>query len=158
MVNVHVIGPVIRDPNDDLLLTLGDEQVALSAIYHALHSESRFTAHIPKTNDLLDAASPQTLFVAMQHLIANADRVVWVFHKEPAGAVEAGIAIAAGKPLYLLASEEDLPRIVRGIPNALVSSDVNTLCDDIATGKTAIDLGAAADIALVQRVIDRLTE
>jgi hypothetical protein len=143
MTNVHVIGPVLRNHDDDRLVRLGDQQILLSALYEQLRTDTRFTALIPETDDELDAATPHELFLAMQSRIANADQVVWVYHKEAAGATEAGIAVAAGKPLHILATQDDLPRIVRGLPGTFISKDVGTFCESIASTIT-LNIGVPA--------------
>src|SRR5438445_13324333 len=130
--DVHVIGPVIRNTEEDHPVELGSDTAILSTVYKALLSDTRFTAHVPVPNAVLDPAPPTILYSGMKDQIAKADRVVWVFHEEPAGAIEAGIAIAAGKPLHILADTNALPRIVKGIPNASISTSVEALSDEIA--------------------------
>ncbi|HEX9458506.1 MAG TPA: hypothetical protein VGA84_05145 [Thermoanaerobaculia bacterium] len=130
--NVHVIGPVIRHNSDDRFIKTATETIALSAVYDVLAEDKRFTAHLPLPNHVLDAVTPAALFKHMHDLIGKADQVVWVYQEGPPGAIEAGLAIAAGKRLHLLAGTRKLPRIIRGIPNVVVSTDVAALCDEVA--------------------------
>jgi len=111
MLKVHVIGPVLRSETDDHSLRLGDEYVLLGSIYNTLQADVRFIALLPEPDEELDQLAPGELVVAMRARIAEADHVAWVYHKEAAGATEAGLAVAAGKPLHIFANETDLPRI-----------------------------------------------
>lgn len=132
MRTIHVIGPVIRTPKDDRNIKTSQGSEAVSSIYKGLAADSRFQTLLPEGDPNLDEASPEIFFEAMQKRINDCDGVVWVYHEEPAGAVEAGLAAQAGKRIFILAESAELPRIIRGIPNVRIVRDVAALRTAIA--------------------------